>query len=113
MAVADGALRDASRDVQQEDQEAEDRVSEPAAGLGIGKCERCAAPLAPLTAWGVSYFNTDTCCMACLADEKQAPGYEAARAAEAEAVSAGNLNFPGVGLSHAAAAFLASRRAAR
>lgn len=78
--------------------------------LLLRSCERCGAPL---IGWGVSYFDTDTCCAACLDDEREAPGYEAARAAEAAAVRAGDLNFRGVGLSPADAAFLAERRAAR
>ena len=78
--------------------------------LLLRACDRCGSPL---TAWGVSYFNTDTCCAACLDDEREAPGYEAARAAEAAAVRAGDLNFRGIGISPADAAFLAGRRAAR
>jgi hypothetical protein len=96
-------------------QAVEATVAEAAAGrlvlkLLLRSCERCGAPL---IGWGVSYFNTDTCCAACLDDERKAPGYEAARAAESAAVRAGDLNFRGVGLSPADAAFLADRRAAR
>ncbi len=61
----------------------------------------------------MSRFNTDTLCLACAADEKAAPGYAFADAAEVAAVRGGNFNFEGVGLSAVDAAFLAVRRAIR
>ena len=73
-------------------------------------CDRCGGPTG---ASSVSYFNTDACCMECISDEQQAPGFAAARAAELAAVQSGNLNFVGVGLSSADATFLAERRTAR
>lgn len=74
------------------------------------RCARCGAAT---TTHSMSFFNTDDLCMDCKADEKLAPGYGSARAAEAAAVQAGNLNFAGVGLSAADEQFLAARRAAR
>jgi hypothetical protein len=74
------------------------------------RCPRCGALL---KAWTMSYFNTEEICMACSADEKLAPGFPAARAAEEAAVRAGNLNFPGLGLSAIDDAFLAERRRKR
>jgi len=73
-------------------------------------CDRCGHDAGTSS---VSYFNTDTCCMECIADEQQAPGFAAARAAELAAVQGGDVNFVGVGLSPADVAFLAERRAAR
>jgi hypothetical protein len=66
-----------------------------------------------LKAWTLSYFNTEEICMDCSADEKLAPGFRAARAAEEAAVRGGNLNFPGLGLSAVNDAFLAERRRKR
>ena len=61
----------------------------------------------------VSYFTTDELCLNCAADEKLAPGYRAAVAAEHDAVRAGNYNFEGVGLSPEDTAFLDARLQAR
>jgi hypothetical protein len=36
------------------------------------RCERCGDPL---VAFSMSFFNEDVCCLACLADEREAPGY--------------------------------------
>jgi hypothetical protein len=46
----------------------------------------------------MSRFNTDELCLECIMDEKEAPGYPQAAAAERAAVRAGNYNFPGIGL---------------
>jgi hypothetical protein len=73
-------------------------------------CARCGRAL---RVWSMSRFNTDPLCMQCVEDEQLAPGYAEAAAAEAAHVRAGDLNFPGVGLSPADAAFVAERRAAR
>jgi hypothetical protein len=61
----------------------------------------------------MSKFNRDTLCTACKDDERLAPGYAFADAAEAAAVRGGNYHFAGVGLSAADESFLAARRAAR
>jgi hypothetical protein len=61
----------------------------------------------------MSVFNTDEICIPCREDEHLAPGFKAARDAEAAACQHGNYNFPGVGLSAADQAFLAERRRAR
>jgi len=45
----------------------------------------------------MSYFNTDTLCLDCEAEEQVHPDYETAKAAEEEAVRAGNFNFRGIG----------------
>lgn len=74
------------------------------------RCRRCGDSL---DAYSMSKFNTDLCCMECLEDEQQAPGYAAAVRAEFEAVRHGDYNFPGVGLGTRDAAFLAERLAQR
>lgn len=58
-------------------------------------CERCRAITGVFTG---SWFNTQQICLACAEKERAHPDYERARAAENEAVRAGNYNFPGVGL---------------
>lgn len=73
-------------------------------------CQRCGAKT---LASSMSRFNTEMCCMECLADEKLAPGYAAAAKAEEDQVRAGNYNFRGVGLSLEDRAFLVERRANR
>lgn len=72
-------------------------------------CQRCGEPL---TVSSTSFFNSDVCCMACLKDEKEAPGYVQAKAAEEAAVRGGDYNF-NFGLSAADREFLAARLAAR
>jgi len=57
----------------------------------------------------MSKFNNDWLCSECKEDERAAPGYAAADAAEVAAVLAGVRNFPGVGLSPADRDFLAVR----
>lgn len=74
------------------------------------RCPRCGGPM---VAFSLSFFNTEEVCMDCKEDERHAPGFAAARAAEEAAARGGNYNFPGVGLSAADDAFLAERRAAR
>jgi len=61
----------------------------------------------------MSKFNTDTICVPCCQEERQAPGYAAARAAEEAALRNGDYNFPGVGLSAEDRAFLSERRKTR
>lgn len=58
-------------------------------------CDRCG-----VKTWAtvMSYFNTDVICFACRNKEREHPDYEKARTAEENAVKAGNLNFPGIGL---------------
>jgi len=73
-------------------------------------CDRCNKPT---TVSIMSVFNTETICGACKDDERQAPGYAAARDAERNAVRSGNYNFAGVGLSATDHVFLAERRKAR
>lgn len=76
------------------------------------QCARCGADLRT-TPYSMSRFDVSYACSDCLADEELAPGYPRAHAAELRAVRQGNMNFPGVGLSHADHEFLARRRAAR
>lgn len=76
------------------------------------RCARCGADLAVVTST-VSYFNRDTICIDCKQDETEAPGYKDAVATETAAVSSGNYNFPGVGLSPADRTFLTQRLAER
>jgi len=61
----------------------------------------------------VSKFNTDSLCDDCHDDERLAPGYQAADAAELAACRRGDFNFEGVGLSTEDIAFLAKRRKGR
>ena len=75
-------------------------------------CERCGADLGRVAST-MSRFNTQTICLPCSEDEREAPGYIAAATAETTAVQQGDMNFPGVGLSPADSAFLAERRKAR
>ncbi len=74
-------------------------------------CERCGDrnPLATT----MSRFNEQTICVACNEDEKLAPNYAKARAAEEAACRRGDFNFPGIGLAPEDVAFLAERRKAR
>ena len=60
-----------------------------------GKCQRCGND-AQVTS--MSYFNTDYCCMPCLAIEKKHPDYSKARDAEWEAIKQDNYNYQGIGL---------------
>lgn len=73
-------------------------------------CDRCGAAFGPRI---MSKFNRETICSACKADERLAPGFAAADAAEIASVRAGAKDFPGVGLGPDDLAFLAARRAAR
>ena len=66
-------------------------------------CDRCRGPLEEYT---MSTFNKDIICMDCEAKELGAPGYEAAKIAEAREAAAGNTNYCGVGLSDADRAYL-------
>ena len=70
------------------------------------KCQRCGDPLGVSS---MSFFNEDVCCTPCLDDEKDAPTYAAAKAAE---VRNRNYNFS-AGLTPADRSFLAARLAAR
>ncbi len=74
------------------------------------RCPRCGGDL---TAHSVSYFNTEDICMTCKTEERDAPGFQAARQAEENAVLAGDLNFAGIGLSEADRKYLAERREQR
>jgi hypothetical protein len=76
----------------------------------MAHCARCDRTTLSST---MSRFNTDILCLPCERDERDAPGYPEAHAAEHAAVAANNWNFSGVGLSPDAAAFLAARRAER
>ena len=74
------------------------------------RCKRCGSRDVGFV---VSKFNLDTICIPCKDDERLAPGYKTADAAEVAACRAGDYNFPGVGLSRDDARFLAERLAAR
>ena len=73
-------------------------------------CERCGKQS---RATILSKFDTATLCLDCKADERLAPGYAAADAAEVAACRQGNYNFQGVGLSREDHQFLAERRRLR
>jgi hypothetical protein len=77
------------------------------------ECARCGEDLRQ-SGHGMSFFNRDVCCRACLHDERTAPGFEAAHDAEVAAVSERkDYNFPGVGLSDADKSHLAALLAQR
>lgn len=59
-------------------------------------CARCGVSLVNHVA-GMSYFNTDVCCLDCLEKERQHPDYQRARQVELEEVRRGNYNFEGIG----------------
>lgn len=46
----------------------------------------------------MSIFNTQTCCLECIEEEKMHKDYERARRTELEEVKNGNYNFEGIGL---------------
>jgi len=50
-----------------------------------------------MSAFTMSYFNTDRICLDCSALEQKHPLFEAARAADEEAIKRGDMNFPGIG----------------
>jgi hypothetical protein len=75
-------------------------------------CVRCAASLAHIPST-MSKFNTDTICITCAEEEREAPGYRHAVEIERLAVLNGNNNFQGVGLSPEDVSFLAFKRADR
>lgn len=58
-------------------------------------CDRCGGSLSAGRI--MSMYNNDCLCMACKEKETKRSDYETARNAEAEAVKAGNYNFPGIG----------------
>ena len=73
-------------------------------------CDRCNCELKLSI---MSKFNTDILCPLCSVDEKEAPGYPRASAAETAAVRSGDYNFPVVGLSPEDRAYLADLRKSR
>ncbi len=73
-------------------------------------CSRCRAPLRSYT---VSRFNTETICLECSDDERQAPGYRLAAETETNAVRSGDYNFPGIGLGPEDREFLRTRLSLR
>jgi hypothetical protein len=73
-------------------------------------CERCGAET---LGHSMSWFTTEDLCDACKTEEREAPNYNRARAAEESAVRAGMYNFAGIGLAPEDAAALAAARARR
>ena len=59
------------------------------------RCDRCGGDA---TTWQMSRFNTQECCMKCIAREKKHPLYRKAQDAELAEVNKGNMNFEGIGL---------------
>lgn len=59
-------------------------------------CDRCFREDQVVTT--MSRFNTQVCCMDCIAEEKQHPDWPHAFEVEEKAVKAGNTKHPGVGL---------------
>ena len=57
-------------------------------------CDRCRAPT---TLSRCSWFNMETLCPSCQAEEEAHPRFAEAKEAEAAAVRAGDFNFPGIG----------------
>jgi hypothetical protein len=58
-------------------------------------CDRCKSPM---SAYSMSYFNTEEICFECVEKERAHPAFERARDAELKACQGGNFNFPGIGL---------------
>lgn len=56
------------------------------------KCGRCGKKL---NSYSTSFFSTEVVCTECKTEEREAPHYAVAKAAEEAAVKAGNYNFPG------------------
>jgi hypothetical protein len=69
-------------------------------------CDRCHEEMEAHT---MSRFNLQTICMACVEDERLAPGYKLAAEIELNAVRSGDRNFPGIGLGPEDRYFLAKR----
>lgn len=59
------------------------------------RCERC---LGSATSYTVSYFNTARICLPCDEIERKHPDFAEAQRVEGEAVMAGEMNHPGIGL---------------
>jgi hypothetical protein len=57
-------------------------------------CDRCPKPLG---LHRVSWFNLDTICTRCQAQEETHPDYDYARAVERQRVTGGDFNYVGVG----------------
>ena len=58
-------------------------------------CERCKKQTDTFTC---SFFNTQNICMDCSDEERAHPDFPKAREAEYQAVKAGDMNYPGIGL---------------
>ena len=68
--------------------------SRPTTGFQDTHCGRC-QEATPITL--MSWFNTQTLCLACQKDEAQHPDFNFARSVERQHTLAGNYNFPGIG----------------
>lgn len=73
-------------------------------------CARCSAD-ANISI--MSRFNTDRLCMDCATEEEGAPNFVKARDSEHDAVTHGDMRYPGIGLAPEDLAYLAKRRAER
>jgi hypothetical protein len=73
-------------------------------------CSRCGAVNTPHTC---SWFTAEDICCVCQEEEKLAPNYAAAKAAELAAVQGGNYNFAGIGLAPEDVAALTVARSRR
>ena len=58
-------------------------------------CDRCNSEVSAHT---TSMFNTDDICLFCKKEERAHPDYNKAKKAEHDAVKAGDMNYPGIGL---------------
>ena len=76
----------------------------------IGPCPRCGGSMRSYTC---SWFTTESICTTCQQEEKSAPNFEAARAAEEAAIRNGDYNFPGIGLAAEDLEALAAARRGR
>ena len=61
----------------------------------MDKCPRCGTDL---SAHSVSWFNTQSICLDCKAEEEACPNYQAAVDAENKACTRGDFNYRGIGL---------------
>jgi hypothetical protein len=62
--------------------------------FGNMRCDRC---YKPMTAYSMSFFNTDVICFDCRKKEREHPDFTKAREADEQAIMQGNYNFKGIG----------------
>jgi hypothetical protein len=91
----------------------EDRFIQPAWAIHIIERAACPRCHGPMFSHSCSWFTDEDICSDCQQDERHAPNYAAARAAEAAAVRRGDYNFRGIGLAPEDVEALAAARRRR